>query len=133
MDSNIVENIVIYDWLSFTSKRHSPDEIISILGLSHVPWVESKGARGYRSRKYFSCISIHYDGRDDMGVWCEMSGQGCRTFETLSKVKWDRLFKTIKDEGFMQSAYNACVALVNAGCDISTNAPFDFGKKSKQP
>lgn len=100
MDSNIVENIVIYDWLSFTSKRHSPDEIISILGLSHVPWVESKGARGYRSRKYFSCISIHYDGRDDMGVWCEMSGQGCRTFETLSEVKWDRLFKTIKDEGF---------------------------------
>lgn len=65
MDSNIAENIVIYDWLSFTSKRHSPDQIISILGLSHVPWVESKGARGYRCRKYFSCISIHYDGRDD--------------------------------------------------------------------
>lgn len=95
MDSNIAENIVLYDWLSFTSKRHTPDEIIAALGLSHVPWVESKGARGYRARKYFSCISIHYDGRDDMGVWCEMSGQGCRTFETLSTIKWDNLFQFI--------------------------------------
>jgi len=89
------KNIVLYDWLSFTSKVHSPDELINALGLGHVPWSETKGARGYRDRKYFSCISIHYNGRDDMGVWVEMSGQGCRTFESLSTIKWEDLFKFI--------------------------------------
>lgn len=97
MDSLIKENIVIYDWLSFTSKVHTPDELINALGLGHVPWTETKGARGYRDRKYFSCISIHYNGREDMGVWVEMSGQGCRTFESLSSVGWDNLFKFIHD------------------------------------
>ena len=100
VDSNIAENIVLYDWLSFTSKKHSPDQIIAALGLSHVPWIETKGARGYRCRKYFSCISVHYDGRDDMGVWCELSGQGCRTFETLSTVGWEGIFHFIHENAF---------------------------------
>lgn len=89
------ENIVLYDWLSFTSKKHSPEELIEALGLTHCPWQEIKGAHGYRDRKYFSCISIHYNGRDDMGVWCEMSGQGCRTFESLSARSWESLFSWI--------------------------------------
>ena len=104
MDSNITENIVIYDWLSFTSKTLSPEQIIAALGLSNVPWVDSKGSRGYKSKKYFSSINIHYDGRDDMGVWCEMSGQGCRTFETLSARfedgdGWVGLFRWIQENG----------------------------------
>lgn len=99
MDSIVAENLVIYDWLSFTSKVHTPDQLIAALGLSHVPWTETKGARGYRDRKYFSCISIHYNGRSDMGVWVEMSGQGCRTFESLSKVGWEGIFSFIRDNG----------------------------------
>ncbi len=99
MDSSVAENLVIYDWLSFTSKVHTPDQLIAALGLSHVPWTETKGARGYRDRKYFSCISIHYNGRSDMGVWVEMSGQGCRTFESLSKVGWEGIFSFIRDNG----------------------------------
>ena len=97
MDSKTAENIVLYDWLSFTSKTHSPEELIAALGLSHVPWTETKGARGYRDRKYFSCISVHYNGRPDMGVWVELSGQGCRTFESLSQVGWDGLFSFIRN------------------------------------
>lgn len=93
------ENIVLYDWLSFTTKEYSPEEIIEMLGLSHVPWSDTKGARGYRDRKYFNCISIHYNGRADMGVWCEMSGQGCRAFESLSDVGWDNLFDLIQLAG----------------------------------
>lgn len=95
MQSNITENVILYDWVSFTSKRHSPDQLIDALGLSHVPWTETKGARGYRDRKYFNCISVHYNGREDMGVWVEMSGQGCRAFESLSQVGWDNLFAFI--------------------------------------
>ena len=97
MDSAASKNIVLYDWLSFTSKKHTPDELIEALGLSSVPWTITKGAKGYQDRKYFSCISVHYNGRDDMGVWVELSGQGCRTFETLSKVGWENLFKFIRD------------------------------------
>ena len=99
MDSNIAENIVLYDWLSFTSKVLTVSDFINALGLSRVPWTDTKGARGYRDRKYFGAISIHYNGRDDMGIWCEMSGQGCRTFESLSTSNWESLFKFIRDNG----------------------------------
>ena len=99
MDSSTAENMVIYDWLSFTSKDLSPDQLIEILGLSHVSWIITKGARGYQDRKYFGSISVHYNGRADMGTWVEMSGQGCRTFESLSAVGWDALFGAIRDHG----------------------------------
>ena len=89
------ENIVLYDWLSFTSKKHTPEEMIAALGLGHCPWQDTKGAHCYLDRKYFSCISIHYNGRADMGVWVELSGQGCRTFETLSDRGWADLFQWI--------------------------------------
>lgn len=92
------ENIVLYDWLSFTSKNHTPEQLISALGLSQCPWSEIKGAHGYRDRKYFSCISVHYNGREDMGVWVELSGQGCRTFESLSSVGWEALFHWISEQ-----------------------------------
>lgn len=117
MDSKTAENIVLYDWLSFTSKIHSPDELIEALGLSHVPWTITKGARGYQDRKYFSCISIHYNGRADMGVWVEMSGQGCRTFETLSAVGWEGLFSFIRENGLkitrLDVAYDDHTGILN--------------------
>ena len=93
------QNIVLYDWLSFTSKKHTPEELISAMGLSSCPWQEIKGAHGYRDRKYFSSISVHYNGREDMGVWVEMSGQGCRAFESISQLGWPGLFSFISESG----------------------------------
>ena len=95
-----MENIILYDWLSFTYKTEDPLYIVSVLGLDHVPWETVKGARGYRDRLYFNCISIHFNGREDMGCWCEMSGQGCRAFESLTTLpgKWDDLFQIISEE-----------------------------------
>ena len=100
MNGDIKENVVLYDWLSFTSKKHTPQELIAALGLSHVPWTETTGARGYMDRLYFGCISVHYNGREDMGVWVELSGQGCRNFEDLTTLpgKWDDLFSFIHHE-----------------------------------
>lgn len=93
------ENLILYDWLSFTMKVADPYTIVDLLGLFNVPWELTKGARGYKDRLYFNCISIHFNGRDDMGVWCEMSGQGCRAFESLTTLpgKWDDLFQSIND------------------------------------
>jgi len=117
VDSKIAENIVIYDWLSFTSKNHTPDELIAALGLSNAPWTLTKGARGYQDRKYFSSISIHFNGRPDMGVWVEMSGQGCRTFESLSSVGWDNLFKFIRENALkitrLDVAYDDHIGVLN--------------------
>lgn len=91
------ENIILYDWLSFTTKQLDPHYIVDLLGMNQVPWQTIKGARGYQDRLYFNCISIHFNGREDMGVWCEMSGQGCRAFETLTTLLngWEDLFRTI--------------------------------------
>ena len=83
-----MQDIVLYDWLSFTTKRSDPYYIVDLLGMKEIPWQLTKGARGYQDRLYFNAISIHFNGRDDMGVWCEMSGQGCRAFETLSGGKF---------------------------------------------
>lgn len=125
MDSKVAENLVLYDWLSFTSKVHSPDDLIAALGLSHVHWTETKGARGYQERKYFSSISIHYHGRADMGVWVEMSGQGCRTFETLSSLskdqreRWTKLFSFIRNQELkitrLDVAYDDHTGILNIG------------------
>ena len=97
MENNLRENVVIYDWLSFTTKQHTPEQVIEALGLTDCPWSDITGAHGYIDRKFFGNISIHYNGREDMGVWCEMSGQGCRNFEDLTTLsdKWQTLFAFI--------------------------------------
>ena len=91
-------NKVIYDALSFTSKIHSTKEIIEALGLENASWQVVKGSHGYRDRLYFDYISIHYNGTDEMGIWCELTGQGCRTFETLGNGNYDAIFAEILSE-----------------------------------
>ena len=38
-----------------------------------------------------------HETEDTGGVWLEMSGSGCRAFESLSDGDYDRLFKTVID------------------------------------
>ncbi len=80
-------NKILIDWLSITSKRLSAKEMVELLGLESAPWEDGKGYHGYKSRLWYDCISIHYDGTADMGVWLEMSGQGCRAYESYSSKK----------------------------------------------
>ena len=100
MESRVLaENIVIYDYLTFTSKIHTPQELIDALGLSHVNWTTVKGFYGYRDCLYYSSIKIHFNGREGMGVCVEMSGQGCRAFESLSAISWEQIFSFIHVNG----------------------------------
>ena len=89
-------NIVLIDWLSITTKSLNEIEVTQLLGMEEFPWELVRGARGYHDRLYFSGVSVHYNGRDDMGVWLEMSGQGCRTFETLGTGDYEKLFRLVK-------------------------------------
>lgn len=93
-------NKVIYDWVSVTSKIHSPEGFVHLLGLDKegIAWEQVKGAHGYRDRLYWEKISIHFNGREDMGIWLEMSGQGCRAFESFGSGNYEVLFQ----ESFME-------------------------------
>lgn len=76
------DNKILIDWLSFTSKIHSPQSIIELLGLTGCNFTLTYGMQGYQDRLIFEGISIHYNSHRNEGVWVEMSGQGCRAFET---------------------------------------------------
>lgn len=91
-------NVILYDWVSITSKIHSPQNLIDLLGLKDANWSIVNGAHGYRQRLYWDCISIHFDGRDDMGIWLEVSGQGCRSFETYGTGDFESLFDLVRDD-----------------------------------
>lgn len=92
-----MENKVIYDWVSITSKIHSSHGFIQLLGLDEegIIWEQVKGAHGYRDRLYWEKISIYYNGREDMGIWLEMSGQGCRAFESFGNGDYEALFREV--------------------------------------
>lgn len=91
----MASNYIIYDYLTFTSKIHNHTSIIDLLGLHDVQFENLKGFYGYQDRLYFDGISIHYNGRDDMGICVEMSGKGCRTWEKYGNSDYDGLFAEI--------------------------------------
>lgn len=93
----MTENIILIDWFTFTIRGDLPDlkEVISFLGLTSANFVERNGHYGYRSALYLGGIWIMYDGRDGMGLCVEMSGQGCRQFETSSLISFAELFEKV--------------------------------------
>ena len=91
MDSNIV----LIDWVSISTKELDKDGVIALLGFGEIPWQSIKGMYGYQDRLNYEGVNIHYNGRDDMGVLLELSGQGCRTFESLGNGDFERLWKFV--------------------------------------
>ena len=91
------QNKIIIDWFSFTSRIHTKFELIELLGLEDVNWQTTKGSHGYKYRLYFDCMSIFFEGTPEQGVWVELSGQGCRAFETYGTGNYDEVFAMIKE------------------------------------
>ena len=94
MSSERINGIII-DWLSITSKLHTAEELIELLGMTECDWQTLNGMHGYQYRLWYDSISIHFAGRADMGVWLEMSGQGCRAYETYGNGDFDALFDLV--------------------------------------
>lgn len=96
-----MENVIIYDAVSVTSRVTDPNFWIDFLGLSSLKWLEGK-SRYYDHRLWSSTISIHYNDSDSesgvSGTWLEMMGQGCRTFEDLGTGDFDALFRLVLDD-----------------------------------
>ncbi len=94
------KNIILYDWFSMTSKIDSVDSLITSLDFkTPVKWEESYGFYGYKNRVFFDGISIHYNHCNSESDYplLEMSGQGCRDFETYTDGNWGRLFQMALD------------------------------------
>lgn len=61
-------------------------------------WEEKEFSRyGYHYRSSFSGINILSGGTEEMGVCIEMSGVGCRSFESYSSLSWFELFTWLSD------------------------------------
>lgn len=98
--------IVLVDWLSVTFKNQVVNNdydlvlnsIKNILGLPYnLPFQDTKGMYGFAKRIAYDGINIHYD-RDDKLIWLEMSGQGCRNFESYGHGDWLKLFDYINQD-----------------------------------
>lgn len=83
-------NKILIDWLSFTSTNFScNDDVIKFLGLTSLKWEDGNGFYGFRSRLYSNSISIHYGHKIENLICVEMSGSGCRAFETYNDLVSD--------------------------------------------
>lgn len=94
------ENCIIIDWLTFSCVGYGFDDLKKILGLESREWRFEKGSRlQYAGRWVSGHISIHVskDIPDDFkdivngrnsGACVEMSGQGCREFESFGCGDW---------------------------------------------
>ena len=88
---------VLVDWLTFSVKEKDPAIVIQeYLGMEPELFQDAGyGLLGYNRVLRFSDICVCYEGREnkffkDMGVCVSMSGNGCRTFETMSKLTRDK-------------------------------------------
>ena len=101
---NYSENRFLIDWFSFSSRIDSFESMAELLGMSDCNWEIMRGVQGYVCRYYFEGISIHWAGnggsvrfsgtdkeQDIKGAWLEMSGSGCRAFETYGHGDWQKL------------------------------------------
>ena len=91
------ENRVLYDWLTFTTKIHSLPDVIDMLGLQSVKFQQMKGRYCYQDRLNYDGINIMFNGRQEMGICVEFSGQGCRDFETYGNGDYNSIFELIAD------------------------------------
>ena len=89
---------ILIDWLSITSKTMQPEDMMKLIGITSGWQLRGRGVRGYGDSYYNNSIQIHFGGMQD-NVWLEMSGQGCRTFESDSIHKdYNVIFDALMSE-----------------------------------
>lgn len=100
-------NVFLIDWLTFVTHVDDVWAVKCLLGLddNEIPWSdETKFMNGYPRQCYWGGITISYGAdqeeyykdktkvRHDMGICVNLSGTGCRTFETYGSGDWFKLF-----------------------------------------
>lgn len=114
-------NVFLIDWLTVVFHNASVTLIQSLLGLNSpdVPWeTEVSFRNGYPCRTKYKNITILWGADDerfyksdakksasekirtDMGICLDMSGQGCREFESVKGNDWLKFLHSICDRDF---------------------------------
>ena len=94
-----MDNVLLIDYLTISSKIDNEWSLIRLFGLEGCTWEKGKACNGYREALWYESIKVLYDAsQDDMGVCIELSGQGCRTFETYGHGDYGFIFDTIFNE-----------------------------------
>lgn len=115
---------VLIDWLTFSVKEIDPNKVIqTYLGMDPDLFQDTgHSLMGYNKVMRFSDILVCSDGREDdyfkdMGICVSMSGNGCRTFETMSKLSLD-----LKDkQGTPSVAFPALFQLLASDADANVS------------
>lgn len=96
-----MENLFLIDWLTFTVKGSKVDQVKALIGMPDqtIHWEPMGGCNGYPQSEMYNGVRIMYGGADDMGICCNMSGQGCRSFESFGKGDWMELFELLVNFG----------------------------------
>lgn len=98
------ENCVIVDWFSASTNVFEPTSLIEYLGLNIQSFVHTYGRYFYADRLTYGGISVYYNLRandtENGSVLLEMSGQGCRQFETASDMGFMQLFCDVGNGDF---------------------------------
>lgn len=96
------------DWLAFTFTNLKDPKTLTnyheiLDSLYYRMDIELKGGKGYTKRyTYDNMITFYYDGQYSMGCHIEITGSGCRYFETLleqSDTNWSEFLKIMLHYG----------------------------------
>lgn len=111
------QNVFLIDWLTFVAHGATVDDMKALLGVTSqdIPWEETEKFRnGYPLQCYWNGITISYGAdderfykdptkaRSDMGICVNLSGKGCRAFESYGHGDWFKLLAelfTLRDSG----------------------------------
>ena len=115
---------VLIDWLTFSVKETDPNKVIqTYLGMDPALFQDTGySLMGYNKVMRFSDILVCSEGREDdyfkdMGVCVSMSGNGCRTFETMSRLTLDLNDK----QGTQSVAFPALFQLLASDVDANVS------------
>lgn len=98
-----MENLYLFDWLTVSFSDMTFSEVIDMLGMQGKSWADQQsGSRlRYGQRLAFDGISIHYteehDTKHNAGCCLEMSGQGCRDYESFGSGDWIQLLDLVAE------------------------------------
>lgn len=112
-----LDNCFLIDWLTVTFHCVKVWDVQQILGMKDVPWIVNHSfVNGYPLDLNFGHIHIRHGAdnpayysdpkkaRLDMGICLDISGQGCREFESWSNKSWLDLITDIFRCGGVQGA-----------------------------
>lgn len=136
--TEVPENCILYDWLTFSSPFIELADVQFFLGLDgQSGWVYDLPSRyHYAHRAQLNGVHIHYtpfdvtDKKYNSGCCVEFSGSGCRFFETVSHMDMQALCDQVVARGFNVSrvdiAYDDFSGLIDIEKMAEQASRFEF-------